>query len=176
MAVADPVPLSFAGFTLDPAARSLVDASGGNISLRRSEFELLLAFVNKPGRALSRDYLLEVVAGRKSEAFDRSINVLVGRLRRKIEPEPRHPRLILTVPGIGYRFAVKPNPVSLPAEEKDEARSPTLPPRQPQALERRQLTIMQAERLPGCWPTGCSSISGILKGMSIRRNPPSAPP
>src|SRR5690242_6388778 len=105
MTAADPMPLSFEGFTLDPAARTLVDAGGRQISLRRSEFDLLLAFVNAPGRALSRDYLLEAVAGRHLEAFDRSIDVLVGRLRRKIEPEPSQPRLILTVPGIGYRFA-----------------------------------------------------------------------
>jgi TolB-like protein/DNA-binding winged helix-turn-helix (wHTH) protein len=115
-AIADPVPLSFEGFTLDPTARTLVDAVGEEISLRRSEFELLLAFVNRPGRALTRDYLLEIVAGRQSEAFDRSIDVLVGRLRRKLEREPRQPRLILTVPGIGYRFAGKPHPVSLPAQ------------------------------------------------------------
>ena len=67
MAVADPVPLCFDGLTLDPAARTLVDTRGEFISLRRSEFELLLAFVNNPGRALSRDYLLEAVAGRHSE-------------------------------------------------------------------------------------------------------------
>jgi two-component system OmpR family response regulator len=90
---ADPLPLSFEGFTLDLAARTLVDAGGENISLRRSEFELLLAFVNNPGRALSRDYLLEAVAGRHSEAFDRSVDVLVGRVRRKIDREPRQPRL-----------------------------------------------------------------------------------
>jgi class 3 adenylate cyclase/tetratricopeptide (TPR) repeat protein len=153
MAVADPMPLSFEGFTLDPAARSLVDASGENIPLRKSEFELLLAFANKPGRALSRDYLLEAVAGRRSEPFDRSIDVLVGRLRRKIESEPRHPKLILTVPGIGYKFAVKPYPVTPPAEERDEARSPTLPPRLSPAPERRQLTIMQ------CALTGSTFLS-----------------
>jgi adenylate cyclase len=126
MAIAGSVALCFDGLTLDPAARTLVNAVGESISLRRSEFELLLAFVNNPGRALSRDYLLEVVAGRHSEAFDRSIDVLVGRLRRKIEPEPGQPRLILTVPGIGYRFSVKPYPAPLPAEGKDEAGSLTL--------------------------------------------------
>src|ERR1700749_3494694 len=89
--------LRFAGFTLDPAARTLVDAAGQEVSLRRSEFELLLAFVAAAGRALSRDHLLEAVAGRRSEPFDRSIDVLIGRLRRKIEPEPKQPRLIVTV-------------------------------------------------------------------------------
>jgi adenylate cyclase len=111
MAATDTGPLCFEGFTLDPLARTLVDASGGCISLRRSEFELLLAFASKPGRALSRDYLLEAVAGRPYEAFDRSIDVLVGRLRRKIEREPRQPKLITTVPGIGYRFAATPRSV-----------------------------------------------------------------
>src|SRR5215472_15985863 len=111
MAVADPVPLFFEGFTLDPAARTLVDADGRGICLRRSGFELLLAFAEKPGRALSRDYLLEAIAGRHSDAFDRSIDVLVGRLRRSIEPEPKQPRLIITVPGVGYRFDAKPRPV-----------------------------------------------------------------
>src|ERR1700730_6462859 len=119
MGVADPVPLCFDGLTLDPVARTLVNAGGEDISLRRSEFELLLAFVNNPGRALGRDYLLEMVAGRHSEAFDRSIDVLVGRLRRKIEREPGQPRLILTVPGVGYRFSVKPYPVLPSAQEKD---------------------------------------------------------
>ena len=118
MAAAGSLALSFEGFTLDPAAHTLIDSGGENVALRRSEFELLLAFVNHPGRALSRDYLLKAVAGRQSEAFDRSIDVLVGRLRRKIEPEPRQPRLILTAPGIGYRFAAKPVPCP-PAEAED---------------------------------------------------------
>ena len=128
MAVADPVPLCFDGFTLDPGARTLVHAGGEPISLRRSEFELLLAFVNNPGRVLSRDYLLEMVAGRHSDQYDRSIDVLVGRLRRKIEPLPGRPRLILTVPGVGYRLAVKPYPAPRPIEEKDEAGPATLLP------------------------------------------------
>jgi TolB-like protein/Tfp pilus assembly protein PilF len=128
MAAADPGPLRFDGLTLDPTGRTLVDARGEFISLRRSEFELLLAFVNNPGRVLSRDYLLEAVAGRHSDQYDRSIDVLVGRLRRKIEPEPGRPRLILTVPGIGYRLAVKPNPAPRPIEEEEAARVTTFPP------------------------------------------------
>jgi two-component system, OmpR family, torCAD operon response regulator TorR len=108
---ADPTPLHFEGFVLDVAGRTLVNADGHDVSLRRSEFELLLALVRKPGRALSRDYLLDAVSGRHAEAYDRSIDVLVGRLRRKIELEPIRPRLIITVPGIGYRFAAKPSPM-----------------------------------------------------------------
>ena len=120
METADQVRLYFEGLTLDLAARTLIDGSGREVSLRRSEYELLRAFVDNPGRALSRDLLLEAVAGRRSEPYDRSIDVLVGRLRRKIEPDPKQPRLILTVPGVGYRFAVKPHsgPLTVDVEIK----------------------------------------------------------
>ncbi|MBV8613209.1 MAG: winged helix-turn-helix domain-containing protein, partial [Acetobacteraceae bacterium] len=135
----DPTPLCFEGFTLDPAARTLVDATGREVALRRSEYELLRAFLAAPGRALSRDHLLEAVAGRSSEPFDRSIDVLVGRLRRKIEQEPGKPRLIVTVPGVGYRFALKPQPASA-----ETAIAPVAPSVAPSASpERRQLTILR---------------------------------
>jgi adenylate cyclase len=137
METADPVRLQFEGLTLDLAARMLVDGSGREVTLRRSEYELLRAFVGNPGRALSRDFLLEAVAGRRSESYDRSIDVLVGRLRRKIEPEPKRPRLILTVPGMGYRFAVKPHSGSLPVDA--EIKTAPAPPNLPTAPERRQL-------------------------------------
>ncbi len=112
MADAEPTSLQFAGFTLDPDARTLMDAGGREVPLRRSEFGLLRAFLAAPGRALSRDHLLDAIAGRHADPFDRSVDVLVGRLRRKLEPEPKEPRLIVTVPGVGYRFAAKPQPVS----------------------------------------------------------------
>ena len=67
MAGSEPTPLRFESFTLDPAARTLVDAAGREVALRRSEYELLLAFIAAPGRALSRDHLLEAVAGRRLE-------------------------------------------------------------------------------------------------------------
>jgi DNA-binding winged helix-turn-helix (wHTH) protein len=139
MATADLTPLQFKGFTLDPAARTLVDANGRDVALRRSEFELLRAFVAAPGRALSRDHLLDAVASRHSEPFDRSVDVLVGRLRRKIEPEPGAPRLIVTVPGVGYRFATKPGSVSAESEAPPVAVSPA----SLAAPERRQLTILR---------------------------------
>ena len=60
---------------------------------------LLLAFGQKPGRVLSRDELTRVVTGRGAEPEDRSVDVLISRLRRKIEPDPKTPRLIVTVPG-----------------------------------------------------------------------------
>lgn len=89
---------------LDLAACTLTRDSGELIPLTRGEFALLRAFVVRPGRVLSRDALLDATANRPLEPFDRSIDVLVGRLRRKIEPDPKEPRLIVTVPGEGYRF------------------------------------------------------------------------
>ena len=79
-----------------------------DLALTPSEFGLLSVLVRGAGRALSRDHLLQAVAGREAEAFDRSIDVLVGRLRRKIEADLKNPRLIVTVPGVGYRFAERP--------------------------------------------------------------------
>ncbi|MBV8702408.1 MAG: winged helix-turn-helix domain-containing protein, partial [Acetobacteraceae bacterium] len=139
MAEADLTALCFAGFTLDMAARALVDVEGREVPLRRSEYELLRAFLAAPGRALSRDHLLDAVAGRSSEPFDRSVDVLVGRLRRKIEPEPGKPRLIVTVPGVGYRFAVRPRPASAESAMPSAPVAEAVPPLSP---ERRQLTIL----------------------------------
>ena len=77
---------------------------GEAIPLTRGEFRLLRLFVSRSGRVLSRDAILEAIANRRLELFDRSVDALVGRLRRKIEPDPKTPRLIATVPGEGYRF------------------------------------------------------------------------
>ena len=97
-------PVRFAGLVLDLSACTLVRESGEAIPLTRGEFRLLRLFVSRPGRVLSRDAILEVVANRPLELFDRSADALVGRLRRKIEADPKEPRLIATVPGEGYRF------------------------------------------------------------------------
>ena len=99
--------LRFEGLTVDLAGRTLSGADGREIFLTHAEFELLCVLARSRGRALSRDRLLDAVAGRHAEPFDRSVDVLIGRLRRKIEPEPKTPRLILTVPGHGYKFAAK---------------------------------------------------------------------
>ncbi len=149
MAEADPTALCFAGFTLDPAARTLMDAAGREVPLRRSEYELLRAFLAAPGRALSRDHLLDAVASRHAEPFDRSVDVLVGRLRRKLESEPGRPRLIVTVPGAGYRFAVKPQPASAEGAATPVA-EPAPSPAPPASPERRQLTVMHCGL---CGPT-----------------------
>jgi DNA-binding winged helix-turn-helix (wHTH) protein len=127
--------IGFAGFTLDVAGHSLTGPDAADISLRRSEFDLLLAFLRAPGRVLSRNHLLDAVAGRQSVAFDRSIDVLVGRLRRKIEADPKSPALIITVPGVGYKFSQQPRKSCLELDYKG-ARP------EPRPVERRQLTVM----------------------------------
>ncbi|MCC8982142.1 winged helix-turn-helix domain-containing protein [Bradyrhizobium acaciae] len=109
--VSGPQILRFEGFTLDAAARTCVDAQGQDVTLTRAEFSLLLALAQSPGRVLSRDELTRVVTGRGAEPEDRSVDVLISRLRRKIEPDPKAPRFIVTVPGEGYRFSVKPQAV-----------------------------------------------------------------
>src|SRR5271165_3187844 len=97
-------PVRFATFTLDLDGCSLSRADGGDVALTHNEFALLRVLVRHPGRALSRDYLLDALVGKRAGPFDRGVDVLVGRLRRKIEPDPKEPRLIVTVPGEGYRF------------------------------------------------------------------------
>jgi two-component system OmpR family response regulator len=96
--------LSFAGWRLDTAARSLSDPQGANVALTGGEFDLLCAFVRHPGRVLSRDFLLEHTRGREAAPFDRTIDVQVGRLRRKIETDADDPQIIKSVRGAGYIF------------------------------------------------------------------------
>ena len=96
--------LRFAGLILDLDARTLVRETGEAVPLTRGEFALLRVFVTRPGRVLSRDALLDTLVNRRFEPFDRSVDVMVGKLRRKIELNSKQPRLIVTVPGEGYRF------------------------------------------------------------------------
>ncbi|MFP4125581.1 MAG: response regulator [Alphaproteobacteria bacterium] len=95
----------FAGWRLDPATRELQDPEGVVVTLTAGEFDLLRAFVERPQRVLSRDQLLDLTRGREPGPFDRSVDVQLGRLRRKIEADPKHPRLIKTVRGGGYVLA-----------------------------------------------------------------------
>jgi two-component system, OmpR family, response regulator len=97
-------PVRFGDFTLDLDGCSLSNKGGGDIPLTRSEFALLREFIRHPGRVLNRGYLLDALARKRLDPFDRSIDMLVGRLRKKIEADPKQPRLIVTVPGEGYRF------------------------------------------------------------------------
>ena len=96
--------LRFAGLVLNFDACLLAREFGDPIPLTRGEFAVLRMFVTRPGRVISRDTLLDAFTDRRFEPFDRSIDVLVGRLRKKIEADPKQPRLIVTVPGEGYRF------------------------------------------------------------------------
>lgn len=107
LAAATPDRLSFAGWVLDLAARRLLDPQGQEVSLTTGEFDLLAAFVRHPGRVLSRDFLLESTHGREAAPFDRTIDVQVGRLRRKREADPEKPQLIKSVRSAGYILVPK---------------------------------------------------------------------
>ena len=139
----------FAELTLDFVGRTLLAADGRDIPLTRGEFMLLCALVRGRGRVLTRDQLLDAVAGRRAEPFDRSIDVMIGRLRRKIEPDPKAPQLILTVAGFGYKFATPVKTVetatSLVSEPRGEPPELTRPP----PPERRHITALAVELLAG---------------------------
>jgi two-component system OmpR family response regulator len=105
--------LEFAGWRLDVTHRQLYSAKNAMVPLRAGEFDLLLAFAERPRRVLSRDQLLDLSRGRSASVFDRSIDVQVSRLRRKIEPDPKEPTLIKTVRSGGYILAA--NVVVVPA-------------------------------------------------------------
>ncbi|MBZ4024101.1 DNA-binding response regulator [Rhodobacter sp. TJ_12] len=93
---------SFAGWVIDLSARSLETPAGQPVALTNGEFLLLEAFVRAPRCVLSRDQLLERTRADGGDVFDRTIDVLILRLRRKIEPNPRAPQLIRTERGAGY--------------------------------------------------------------------------
>jgi two-component system OmpR family response regulator len=97
--------LVFDGWRLDTARRQLFTPDDMLLPLRAGEYELLLAFLDHPKRVLSRDQLLDLARGRNASPFDRSVDVQVSRLRRKIEPDPAEPTLIQTVRGGGYIFS-----------------------------------------------------------------------
>nr|WP_155197472.1 response regulator [Roseibium hamelinense] len=94
----------FDGWTLSVTRRELVDPSGVNVPLSSGEFQLLCAFLKRPKMVLNRDQLLDLTTGRAPTVFDRSIDNQVSRLRRKIEEDPKDPKLIKTVWGGGYMF------------------------------------------------------------------------
>ncbi len=96
--------LRFGSLTLDLDARRLVDGSNGPVELTAMEFDLLQALATRPNRVLSRGQLQEFAHGRSADESDRSIDIRVTRLRKKIEPDPEHPRFIKTGRGEGYVF------------------------------------------------------------------------
>src|SRR6516162_1201485 len=94
----------FAGWELDLSSRELFSPSGEEVRLTTGEFDLLSAFVNNPNQVLTRDRLLDLARNREAGPFDRTIDVQVGRLRRKLEDDPQKPTMIKTVRGSGYIF------------------------------------------------------------------------
>ncbi len=98
-------PIVFNDWKLDTTSRSLWDPRGQEVHLTRAEFDLLAVLASRAGRAQTRDQLLDAIAGRESAPFDRTIDVLIARLRRKLETDPKVPKVILTMPGFGYKFA-----------------------------------------------------------------------
>jgi DNA-binding response OmpR family regulator len=99
-----PDQVRFGRFILDLGAKRLSVEGGEDIQLTSMEFDLLKVFATHPNRVLSRDQLLDLAHGRGAEPFDRSIDIRVTRLRRKIESVPDHPEVIKTVRGAGYMF------------------------------------------------------------------------
>jgi DNA-binding response OmpR family regulator len=96
--------MRFGRLEIDPASRS-VRIDGRACSMTGYQFDLLVALASNAGRILSRDQLMDLVRGTEQEAFDRSIDVHVSRIRAVLETDPKHPRRLITVRGAGYVFA-----------------------------------------------------------------------
>ncbi|TXN71043.1 response regulator [Methylobacterium sp. WL6] len=96
--------MHFVGWTLDVSLRQVLSAEGARISITGAEFDLLQALCLRPGRVLSRDQLLDLTQGRSAGPFERSIDVLVSRIRQKIERDSRNPEIIRTIRSGGYLF------------------------------------------------------------------------
>ena len=94
----------FGAYRLDPDARRLTSADGAEVPLTHMEFDLLMALASRPNRALSRDQILNLTQNRDWDPYDRSVDIRIARLRKKIEQDPDHPRLLRTVRGVGYMF------------------------------------------------------------------------
>lgn len=101
-----PMQVKFGDCTLDTGAHRLSGPEGEDIAITAMEFDLLRAFAEHPNRVLSRDQLLDMAHNRGWEPFDRSIDIRIARLRRKVEPDPAKPQVIKTVRGAGYMFSL----------------------------------------------------------------------
>jgi DNA-binding response OmpR family regulator len=97
-------PVRVADVEIDPQ-RMRVTASGRAVELTPTEFQLLAALAREPGRVFTRGQLLDAIHGMAIESYERAIDAHVRNIRKKLEPEPRKPRYVLTVHGVGYRFA-----------------------------------------------------------------------
>ncbi|MEZ5669945.1 MAG: response regulator transcription factor [Alphaproteobacteria bacterium] len=100
-----PTTIAVGPMTLDLDARRLIDAAGGEVPLTAMEFDLLRVLAERPNRVLSREQLLDLSHKRSDEPFDRSIDIRIARIRRKIEHDPGRPQIIKTVRGAGYVFS-----------------------------------------------------------------------
>ncbi|WP_269714931.1 response regulator transcription factor [Caulobacter sp. NIBR2454] len=98
--------LGFGQWILDPAHRELISPEGAAVDLSGAEFDLLVAFVSQPQRVIGRERLLELSRARIADASDRSIDVLVSRLRRKLRRSEEDGAIIRTVRGVGYMFSL----------------------------------------------------------------------
>lgn len=99
----------FDGWTLDTARRDVRRQDGSPCELTTAEFNLLEIFVQRPGRVLSRDNIMDLLKGIEWSPLDRTVDNLIARLRKKIEADPNSPRLIKTVRGVGYVFTPDPD-------------------------------------------------------------------
>ena len=185
-----PVILKIEDCQLDLAAHTFVDGNGREVQLTRAEIALLAAFVGSPRRVLSRDQLCRAAVGRGAGHYDRNIDMLVARLRRKIEPNPKAPQFILSVPGVGYKFAVQPqtgeNIDALPATDLEISNQSGLREAKPvTARSRHYLAPFRARKAAGdCfvlrarWPGGaCSNpnpevLVGIVQDVFKKFAPP----
>ena len=94
---------------LDVASHRLLDVQGQEVPMTSMEYDLLKVFIEHPNRVLTRDQILNLTHNRDWEPFDRSIDIRIARLRRKVEPDPNEPKTIRTVRGAGYMFVPPPN-------------------------------------------------------------------
>ena len=99
------ITIAFGPWNLDAASRSLKHAEAGEVDLTRSEFDLMAAFFRTPDTVMDRSRLLDAISRGDAPPYDRTIDVLVSRLRKKLERDPRRPRAIVTVSGVGYKLS-----------------------------------------------------------------------
>jgi DNA-binding response OmpR family regulator len=102
-------PLQAGAIKLDPASMQ-VTVAGHSVLLTAYEFALLKAFVERAGRVLSREYLLDHARGNSEEAFERSIDIHISKLRQKLGDDARQPRYLKTIRGLGYMLSVDKDP------------------------------------------------------------------
>lgn len=97
----------FEGWSVDMVSHEVTSPSGEKVAVTGNEFQLLASLLARPQRALTRQEILDLVFGRDWSPNDRSIDVLVAKLRRKLEDDPKQPQIIKTVRGVGYKFTAK---------------------------------------------------------------------